>query len=366
MRKRMKHLLAAALLLAAVKTTLAVEEIQKAKEVIQVANKVVTVGAPVLVDKIEIRVGNEIITTQDIELPLAQFREQLSVRFRGAELEAEVEEARKKHIERLIEAKLLLLEARDQEIELKDTLVEEQVEKEIRELRAQFPTHQAYQEQLAQEHLTEAEFKQQRKDMVHVTMLRQQLLQSKIREFKTGIEVSDAQLQKYYESHKDKFYQPSRAKIRQIFVARPDTGLPEAEFKSRYQAARIKIQTALNELKAGKSFENVARRYSEHKPSADKGGDIGWIEEDAIGLPAFEKASFQQLEIGQQSEILDTVRGFFIVRLEDKQPGGLLPLVEVRGRIRQEMMAESSEKRYHAWLDTLKKKYKVQYTARKE
>jgi len=339
----------------------AADEAPVAKSVIQTATKVVPAGAPVVVNKIEIWVGNEIITTLDIETPLKQYREHFSLEFRGPELEEKMKEVRSRHVERMIESKLLLLEARDQKIEVQDTLVEEQVQKEMEALQAQFPTHQAYKEQLAKDHLTEAEFRKQREQVVRETLMRQRLLQTKIQEFKTGVEVSDKQLKDYYEKRKEKFTRPSRVHLRQIFVARPDTGLSADEFKRRDAMARRKIQQALDELKAGKDFADVARRYSEHKVTAEKGGDIGWIEEGDIELPQFEKIAFYKLTPGQYSGIIDTVRGYFVIQLEDKQQGGQMPFAEVRGRIRKEMMAESSDKRYKAWLETLKKKFKVKY-----
>ncbi|MBN1594968.1 peptidylprolyl isomerase [candidate division FCPU426 bacterium] len=331
-----------------------------AKEVVQTVQAVPS-GAAIALEKIEIRIGNEIVSTSDIEEPMRQYREHFSLQLRGSELEAKMRETREKHIDRLIESKLLLLEAREQKIELQDSLVDEQLDKEIENVRAQFPSHQAFKEQLAKEHLTESEFREKRKGMIRENILRQRLLQSKIQEFKTGAEVSDAQLEAYYEENRKKFTRPVRAEVRQIFVTRPDTEMSNEDFQRAYQEKRQKIRRAQAELKSGKPFTEVARKYSEHKPTAEKGGDIGWLEEGGVGLPEFEKAAFQQVPIGQYSEILETAKGFFIIQVQDKQPGGQMPLEEVRGRIRQEIMAESSEKRYQAWIETLKKKYKIIY-----
>ncbi|MCK5241321.1 peptidylprolyl isomerase [bacterium] len=365
MKNTICYIIIPGLLFGSVTQVSATDKVIPATEVIQEANQVVASGPAVEIDRIEIWIANEIITTKDITAPMRQYREHLSLKHRGPELEAKLKETRELHIERMIEGKLLLLEAREQEYDLSDTIVDEQVDKEIENMRSQFPSRQAFKAELAKEHLNETDFRKERKQMVHENLLRQRLLQTKIQEFKTGVEVTDTQLQEYYKQAVEKFTQPSRAHLSQIFVARPDVNLPGNVFKQKYQAARTKIRQARNALQAGTPFTEVARQYSEHKITAEKGGDIGWVEEGNIGMPEFEKVAFKTLAVGKYSEVVETVRGFFIIQLLDKQPGGQLPFEEVRGRIRKEMMAESSDKRYKAWLETLKKKFKVRHAKAK-
>ncbi|MEW6516797.1 MAG: peptidylprolyl isomerase [candidate division FCPU426 bacterium] len=330
-----------------------------------VAVKAVPAGQPVVLDRVEIRVGNEIITTQDLEEPIRQIRERLSLELRGVELEAKVEEYRKMNRDRLIEGKLLLLEAREQKIEVQDTVVEEQTDKDIEALKAQFPSPKAFREKLEQEHLTEQEFRKIRQQITKELILRQRLLQTKMQELKTGAEVSEAQLKAYYQEHRKDFQRPSRARVSQIFVARPDVGLPTDEFARRDQQARAKIQEAAARLKQSADFSAVAREFSEHAATKDRGGDIGWIEPGDTGLKEFEKVVFGPLALGKPSAVIDTARGYFIVRVEDRQSGGQMPYEEVVGQIRKQIMEEGSEARYKAWIESLKQKYKVEYADKK-
>lgn len=329
------------------------------------AVRAVPAGAPVAWNRIEIRVGSEIITTQDLEEPIRQIRERLSLELRGAELDAKVEEYRKLNLERAIENKLLLLEAQEQKIEVQDSVVEEQADKEIEALRAQFPSAKAFREKLKQEHLTEQDFRKLRQQLTKEMILRQRLLQTKMQELKTGAEVTEAQLKAYYQEHRKDFQRPSRARVSQIFVARPDTGLPTDEFTARDQQARTKIQAAASRLKQGADFSQVVREYSEHAATKDRGGDIGWIEPGDTGLREFEKTVFGTLPLGKPSGVVDTARGYFIVRVEDRQSGGQMPFEEVQGQLRKLIMEQGSEKRYQAWIESLKQKYKVEYTEKK-
>ncbi|MCD4813176.1 peptidylprolyl isomerase [bacterium] len=367
MKKKFRIILAvAAVVQLSTLSGMAADQAPPPKETISAASRVVPAGPPVVFNQVQIRVGNEIVSTVDIEEPLAKYREHFSTQYRGRELEAKMTEARKLHIARMIEGKLLLLEARSQEIEIDDALIEERVDKEIEQLRAQFPSYREFKMQLEKDHLTEADLRKQRMQSTRENLIRQRLLQSKLQEFKTGIEVSDERLKGFYKENISEFSRPDRARISQIFIKRPGKGLASGDFQAQDQVAKRKIQRVLAALKQGDAFASAAQRYSEHKITAEKGGDIGWIEEGDIGFPVFEKTVFKRLKIDQVSGILQTPKGYFVVKLIDKQTGGQMPFEEVRGSIRKKMMAESSDVRYKAWLESLKGKYKVVYAAKEK
>jgi parvulin-like peptidyl-prolyl isomerase len=322
-------------------------------------------GAPAMVDRIEIQVGGEIITTLEIEEPLRQLRERAVKEYRGEELEKRMRLAREQHMKRLIEQKLLLLEARDQKIEMSDAQVTERAKQEVDALRAQFPNEKEFEKQLATEHLTVEDLQSQREHLVKEQLLQQKLLQGKMQELSTGAEVTDAQLSDYYNKHKEEYRRAVRVRIAQVFVARPDAGLPADAFDKADRQAQGKIREALSELNAKGNFDAVARKYSEHRVTAEKGGEVGWIEKGELGMPEFDKVVFEHLKTGETSKVIATGRGYFIVRVEDRQEGGSTPLDEVRGRIRQMLMNEGSESRYQAWIDSLKQKFKVTYAEAK-
>jgi parvulin-like peptidyl-prolyl isomerase len=318
------------------------------------------VGAPSPVDKIEIQVGNEIITTLEIEEPLRQLRERAVKEYHGAELEKRLQLAREQHIKRLVEQKLLLLEARDKKLEIADAQVTERARQEVDGLRAQFSNESDFEKQLATEHLTVEDLQLQRERLVREQLLQQKLLQSKMQELSTGGEVSDAQLEEYYQKHKDEYRRAARARLAQVFVAHPDPGLPADAFEKADRQAHARISAALGELNSGAPFEAVARKYSEHRATAEKGGEVGWVEQGELGMPEFDKVVFK-LSAGETSKIIATGRGYFIARVMERQDGELTPLDEVRGRIRQVLMNEGSDARYEAWIETLKQKFKVTY-----
>jgi parvulin-like peptidyl-prolyl isomerase len=328
------------------------------------AAKPEAVGTPSILDAIAIRVGSEIITTTEIEEPLRQLRERLAQQFKGSDLEQKMKQARQEHVKRLTEEKLLLLEAKAQNIEVTQAQVDDRTKQEMDALRAQFPTQQDFENQLASEHLTLEDLREQRAALTKENILRQKLLQGKFQEFSNGGEITDAQLSAYFDKHRDEFRRPPRVNLSQIFVARPDAGLPAAVFDKQDKQARAKIEQALADLHSGADFNVVARKYSEHRATAEKGGEVGWISQGETGMPDFDKEVFGRLKVGQISPVIATGRGYFVVRVSDRQDGGTTPFEEVKGRIRQLLMSQGSDARYQAWIETLKTKYPVAETAK--
>ncbi len=316
-------------------------------------------AAPWVLDDIAIRVGGEIITRLEIEEPLRQLRVRLAEQVRGAELEDKLKQAREQHLKRLIEDKLLLLEARDQELEAPDAQVQQQAKQQVDALRAQYGSEAEFKRQLAIEHLTLEDLQTQQETLIREQMLRQRVYQGKLQELGTASEIAEEQLRTYYDAHTDEFRRPARAFVSQVFVGHPDPGLPAKVFAEKDAQARSKIEQAQAELKAGRSFAVVARKYSEHAPTAEKGGEVGWLAKGEVGLPEFDRAVFERLKPGESSGVLDTARGYFLVLVGDRQEGSLTPFEEVKGRIRQLLMAQGSATRIQAWLDELKVKYPV-------
>ncbi len=119
----------------------------------------------------------------------------------------------------------------------------------------------------------------------------------------------------------------------------------------RVRARHILVSTkeeaekVLNELKAGKKFEDLARKYSKDG-SKEFGGDLGYFTKDEM-VPAFSRAVFA-LKVGEISRPVKTEYGWHIIKLEDRKKIGPRPLAEVAPGIealllRQEVQKEVGE-----------------------
>lgn len=74
----------------------------------------------------------------------------------------------------------------------------------------------------------------------------------------------------------------------------------------------------LRRVRAGESFETLARLHSEDRYTKEAGGRTGWVGMGGGNLPIVETFAFENLEKGQLCDApVQTPKGFFIVRVDD-------------------------------------------------
>ncbi len=95
------------------------------------------------------------------------------------------------------------------------------------------------------------------------------------------------------------------------------------------EKAKVKADSLYNALKEGADFADLAKRFSDDKGSATRGGALGWIQPGQT-VPAFEKAVYA-LEKGQTCGPVLSDYGYHIIRLEDKK--NFVPYDSVRADI---------------------------------
>jgi len=146
-----------------------------------------------------------------------------------------------------------------------------------------------------------------------------------------GVQVTPDDLRSYYDKHRDEYRVPEQVKVSHIWIKMP---LPGADGKIDDKAvaqAQHRADDLLKQLKGGAKFEDVAKKYSEDPGSSNVGGSLGWIGKGQM-TPEFEKAAFS-LPKGQVSDVVKSVDGFHIVRVDDKQDAHVKSIDEVKSTI---------------------------------
>ena len=144
-------------------------------------------------------------------------------------------------------------------------------------------------------------------------------------------QVTPDDLRTYYNDHREQYRVPEQVKVSHIWIKMP---LPGADGKVDDKAvaeAQHRADDLLKQIKAGAKFEDVAKKYSEDPGSDNVGGSLGWIGRGQMA-PEFEKAAYA-LPKGQISDVVKSVDGFHIVRVDDKQDAHVKPLDEVQSQI---------------------------------
>ena len=144
-------------------------------------------------------------------------------------------------------------------------------------------------------------------------------------------QVSQQDLQSYYDQHRDEFRMPEQVNVRQILIKTPLPGSDGKVDQKGVDAAQKKAQDVLAQLKGGAKFEDLAKKYSED-PSSKDGGSVGWIKRGGFPVPDVDKAAFS-LPKGGTSDVINAGYAFVILRVDDKQDAHVKTLAEVKDQI---------------------------------
>ncbi len=204
-----------------------------------------------------------------------------------------------------------------------------------------------------------------------------------------SIEVSDQEVDDYYEENQAQFQTPERVRLAYIEVAeealfdqirvnedealsiyqeQPERFMTSELRRARHILIRVPEQVAGNpaewdrareqaneyirQLKGGASFEKLARLYSQDTLSAGKGGDIGFIAPGDLASDALERALFR-LDVGAYSRPIRTDQGFQIIQLVEVQEPEQQPFAEVRENIVNERKGQMAQARFIETADEL-------------
>lgn len=130
----------------------------------------------------------------------------------------------------------------------------------------------------------------------------------------------DAYAHGIYRAKSARFEKPVQTRARHILL--DNTG-PESLKKA---------QELLTQLRAGASFEELAKANSTDQGSAVRGGDLGFFAAGKMVQP-FEDALDKLSKPGELSEPVQSQFGYHIIRLEERRAKSMQPYEEVRNQL---------------------------------
>ena len=289
----------------------------------------ITIGLPVLAsahleDRIVAIVNSDLIMLSDVNREFRLERERLSREHHGNDLPQRLKTAEYMALTKLIERKLQLQEAKAKKVDVSDQEVKLAFEQMKRQSNA--PN--------MGETLTLGSVRDQ------LTLMR--VVDQQIR---GNITVGESELKRYYQEHRDQFAFADEYQLSQILIQpRASDGTAGALEKAR---------RAMDELKKGEKFSDVAMQYSDG-PNAMQGGRLGLVRQGEL-LPILEQA-VTRLVTGGISDIIESPEGIHILRLDERKPKQFRPYEAVRLEIQELLYKQKSEAMYQSWLNDLKNK----------
>ena len=149
-------------------------------------------------------------------------------------------------------------------------------------------------------------------------------------------EVSDEELEKYYRDNEHRLTLPEQVRVRHILLTWKPMGTTDDR-----AAIRKQMKPILMRARAGEDFAGLARELSDDYATKRNGGDTGLFQRGQMA-PAFEDVAFA-LKTGEISDPVETSFGVHILRLEERKEAYLLPLDEIREKLRVHIREEKME-----------------------
>jgi parvulin-like peptidyl-prolyl isomerase len=162
----------------------------------------------------------------------------------------------------------------------------------------------------------------------------------------SDVKVSDSDLKRYYDGHKQQFSQPASRQVRHILV------------KSKSLADKLYAQ-----LKGGADFATLAKKYSQDPGSKAQGGKLTVSKGQTV--PPFDKAAFS-LKKNELSKPIKTTYGWHIIQpLGPVKPAKITPFAQVKLQIKGQLEQTKKQDKMRKWVDDVKKEFKdkIHYAA---
>lgn len=281
-----------------------------------------------LLDKTIAVVGNEMVSISSLEQEI-QINRMNSPLSSDKNLRCEV-------LERMLETKLFLMQARIDSLKVNDDMVNTNLNMRIDQVRSQLggdeeaekyfgkPLHKLRQEW--RKALEEQSLFQQEQSQIAGSV--PEITPSDVREYLAKTDSVDLPLV------------PVKYKLSQICVY-PDREKANLAVKDRLLALRERII-------AGEKFSTLARIYSEDPGSARRGGELGMASK-SIYVPAFADMAMS-LKPGIISQIVETEYGFHIMEVIEKKGD----MVNVRHILLKPQYTDEDRQKAFKTLDSLK------------
>ncbi len=178
--------------------------------------------------------------------------------------------------------------------------------------------------------------------------IRNQLLTQMVVRDEVGrrLQMSQADMVKYYNEHKDEFQQPEQIRLSEILIPTADNASPADIAQAEAKANDVKA-----ELDKGGDFADLAKKYS-GGPSAAQGGELGLFKRGALAK-VLEDQTFA-LKAGDATAPTRTRQGFVILKVTQHDQAGPAPMKDVAPQIEEAMYMQAMQPALRAYLTKLR------------
>lgn len=294
-------------------------------------------SADTVVEEIVARVNNEIITRSSYQHEQQQLLDEAKQQDPAHADQIAAEES-KDVLRGLIDRQLLLQKGKDLEITADTELI-----KQLDEMRKQMKMDSMEDLEKAAEAqgVSFEDFKQDMRSKI----ITQQVIQHEVG---GRINISKDEEQKFYEQHKSDLEHPEQVRLSEILISTDQAG----DDPQKIAAAGTKANDLLKQIRAGASFEDVAKKSSDGTTAAE-GGDLGDPFERGKLAKPLEDATFA-MKKGDVSDVIRTKQGFVILKVTDHQMAGVPAMNEIENKLQEAVYMQKLQPALRDYLTKLR------------
>ncbi|MCK9594209.1 MAG: peptidyl-prolyl cis-trans isomerase [Candidatus Omnitrophica bacterium] len=269
-------------------------------------------------DKIVAVVGNEVITQTDLDNFVNFTRIQMADKLSGSQLEEKITGMKAGLLQRLIEDKLILQEAKKNGVRADES----RVNSRITEIKRRYPSEKHFRSALAEDGMVEANLVTKIRDQ----MLMYNIIDSKVR---SKIVVNPVEITDFYNRNMSLF------KTRE-----------ERKFQSLLFESQDLAKSVYKQLKDGLDINEAAKKYSLTLSDLDaRKTELRKEIEDVLF----------NLQVGEISQPVANLGKFYLLKLSAIIPPRQQTLAEVREQINNSLLERKMQEALVKWVDGLKK-----------
>lgn len=300
-----------------------------------------------IVDGIAAIVNDKVITFSEVKKRVDPTERLLKESYSGQELVDKVKEARLKALNAEIERQLIIQDFFKSGYFVPENIVEDRLRDVIS---GQFDgDRSAFIKTLLANGISLDNYRKELREQIIVQYMRQ-------KNVTTAVIVSPYRIEQYYQENIRQFVQEAQIQLRLIYLRRPlfrEKRVNAQGKDEEYDPQEEVMKEILYKLDTGSSFAELARSYSEG-PKREDGGDFGWVTRDTL-RPEIREDAFK-LKPGQNSRILTTDDGYYILRVEDVKHSSVQAMADVRAQIEKTLIQEERQRLQQEWIDSLRSK----------
>ena len=252
-----------------------------------------------------------------------------------------VEEFRKLKLEQLVTNELLVQEAKDRGIEVNNEEMNNIFDQQINALKQQNNLNEEQLEKAIQQQGFES--MQQYKDMFFENNMNGFLVNKLREEVINKVEVSDEEAKEFYNNNQQQFETSEQKKVSHVLFDE-----------------KSKAEEVLAKIKSGADFAEMAKEHSTG-PTAENGGDLGFITAGERGLDATFRDAAMELNVGEvSSEPVETQFGFHLIKVTDFREAGVRDFEEVKSQIKNQLRSQKQSQTFQEFVESLREDAEIE------